>query len=96
MMAQRAGIHRVAGAQLVVLQVETGAERLGRAGQHHGGGGRVVVEAVGGLGQFAHRLRRQRVDAVAAIEPHHGHATVRTEALLYRHKFRQAPAPYRF
>jgi hypothetical protein len=50
--------------------IKAGAERLGGAGQHHDRSRGVILKTAGGIGELAHRLRRQRIDAVAAVEAH--------------------------
>ena len=92
MPAQRAEIHGLARAAFGILQVEAGAEGFCAAGQHHDRGLRIILKAARGIGELAHRLRRQRVDAVAAVEAHDRDAAVGAEALLDRDKLRQRNA----
>ncbi len=49
----------------------------------------VVLEAARSVGELAQRLGRQGVDTVTAVEPHHGDAPLRPEALFNGHKPRQ-------
>ena len=74
---------------LGVLEIEAGAERLGAAGEHHGRGVAVVLKTARGVGELTQRLRRKRIDAVAAIETHHGNAAFRAEALFDGYKISQ-------
>ena len=59
---------------------------LAPPGQHHDRGFAVILEAARGIGELAQRFRRQRIDAVAAVEAHHGDAAVRPKALFDRYK----------
>src|SRR5260221_3985465 len=79
MPAQRADIHGPARAAVGVLQVEACAERIGAAGEHYRRGSAVVFKTAGGVGELPQRFRRQRVDAVATVEAHHGDAPLGTE-----------------
>jgi hypothetical protein len=88
MPAQRAEIHGFSRTAFGILEVEAGAECPG-AGQHHDRGLIVVLEAAGGVGKLAQRFRRQRIDAVAAVEPHHRNAALRPQALLDFYKLGQ-------
>ena len=89
MPAQRADIHGAARASFGVLQVEPGAERLGTAGEHHDRSIAVVLKTARGIGELTQRLRRKRIDAVAAVEPHHGDAAFRPQAFFDVTKPRQ-------
>jgi len=89
MPAQRTEIHRSTRPALRVLQVEAGAERLVAAGEHHDRGVVVVLETARRGGELTQRFRRQRIDAVTAIEAHHGDAAFRAETLFNGHKIRQ-------
>ncbi len=89
--AQRTDIHGAARPAFGVLQVEAGAERLGAAGEHHDRRFAVVLETACGVGELTQRLGRQRVDAVATVEPHHGDAPLGPETLFDRYKVRQYP-----
>ena len=91
--AQRPDIHGPARAAFGVLQIEAGAERLGAAGQHHDGGLAVILEAARGIGELAQRFRRQRIDAVAAVEAHHRDAALGAQALLDRDEIRHRMPP---
>ena len=64
------------------------------AGQHHDRGVIVILEAARGGGELAQRLRRERIDAVAAVESHHRNAAVRPQALLDFHKLCQPLPPF--
>jgi len=44
-----------------------------------------------GVGELTQRLGRQRVDAVATVEPHHGDAPLEPEPLFYPYEVRQYP-----
>jgi hypothetical protein len=68
---------------------KTRAERFGAAGQHHDRGLTVVLKTARGVGELAHRLRRHRIDAVAAVETHDRYAAIRPETLLDFHKLGQ-------
>ena len=95
MPAQRADIHGPARAALGVLQIEAGAERFCAARQHHDRGLAVILKAARGIGQLAQRFRRQRVDAVAAVEAHHRDAAIRPETLFDRNETRSTSmSPY--
>jgi hypothetical protein len=59
------------------------------AGQHHDRGRIVILEAPGSVCELAQRLRRQRIDAVAAVESHHRNAAVRPQPLLDFYKLCQ-------
>ena len=72
-----------------VFQVEAGAERFGAAGQHHDRGRAIILKTARGIGELAQRFRRQRIDAVATVEPHHRDAAVRPKALLDFYKLSQ-------
>src|ERR1700730_18193832 len=87
--AQRTDVHGFARAAFGIFQSKLGAERLGPAGERHDGGVAVVLEAARGLGELTRRLRRQRVDAVAAVKAHHSDPPLRPEALFDGYKFRQ-------
>src|SRR6266581_880810 len=85
MPAQRTDIHGAARPAFGVLQVEAGAERLGAAGEHHHRRFAVVLETARGVGELTQRLGRQRVDAVAAVEPHHSDTSLGPETLFDRY-----------
>ena len=53
----------------------------------------VILKTAGGVGELAQRLRRQRIDAVAAVETHHRDAALGPKALLDVHKLRQRKPP---
>jgi len=89
--AQRTDIHGAARPAFGVLQIEAGAERLGAAGEHHDRRFAVVLETACGVGELTQRLGRQRVDAVATVEPHHGDAPLEPEPLFYPYEVRQYP-----
>src|SRR5712692_6995483 len=89
MPAQRADIHGPARAAFGVLEVEACAERIGAASEHYRRGSAVVFKTPGGVGELPQRFRRQRVDAVATVEAHHGDAPLGPETLFDRHKVRQ-------
>ncbi|MEZ0082424.1 nitrile hydratase alpha subunit [Bradyrhizobium japonicum] len=93
---QRAEIHVLARAALGILEVEAGAEGAGAARQNHDGRCGIILEAARGRSELAQRLRRERVDAVAAVEPHHRNPPLRSEALLDRHEVRHQCLLIRF
>ena len=62
---------------------------FGAAGQHHDRGFGVVLKTARGIGELAQRLRRQRVDAVAAVEAHHRDTAFGPKALFDCYKPRQ-------
>ena len=74
--AQRPDIHGLARPALGILEIESGAEGVGAAGEHHHRGVGVVLEAARRIGELTQRFRRQRIDAVAAVEAHHGDASL--------------------
>jgi len=53
MPAQRSDIHGLARFAFRILQVESGAERLGAAGQHHDRSVAIVLKTAGGGGELA-------------------------------------------
>jgi hypothetical protein len=87
--SQRSDIHGSPRAAFGIFQIKAGAECLGPAGENDDRGVAVVLEAARGIGELAQRLGRQRVDAVGAVEAHHGDAPLRSEALFDLHKIRQ-------
>src|SRR3954452_24137173 len=82
MPAQGSEIHGGARTALGVFQVETGAERFWATGEHHDGCIAVILKTARGIGELTQRLRRQRIDAVAAVEAHHGDAALGPEAFF--------------
>src|SRR3979411_1081764 len=82
MPAQRADIHGFARAPFRVFQIKAGAERLCAAGQNHHRGFAVILKAAGGVGELTQRLRRQRIEAIAAVETHDRNTAFRPEPLL--------------
>ena len=95
MPAQRAEVHGPAGAAFGVLEIEARAEGILAASQHYDRGVGIVFEAARGIGELTQRFRRQRIDAVAAVEPHHGDAPLGPQTLFDRHEIRHKPAPCR-
>src|SRR5712692_9310607 len=93
MPAQRADIHGPARAAFGVLEVEACAERIGAAGEHYRRGSAVVLKTARGIGELTQRFRRQRVDAVATVEAHHGDAALGPEAFFDLYKVCQGRAP---
>jgi hypothetical protein len=89
MPAQRAHIHGLARPALGIPEVEAGAERFCAAGEHDHRGFGIILKAAGGIGELTQRLRRQRIDAVAAVEAHHGNAALGAEALFDRQEIGQ-------
>src|SRR6185437_4228295 len=94
--AQRADIHGPARSSLGILQIESGAEGIGAAGQHHDRGIAVVLEAARCVGELAQGFRRQRVDAVTAVEAHDSDPPLGSQAPFDGYKIRQIPLPARF
>jgi hypothetical protein len=94
--SQRAEVHGFAGATFRILQVKAGGERFGAAGQHYDRSRVVILKTSRGVRELAHRLRRHRVDAVAAVETHDRDAAFRSQALLDLHKISQRTASLPF
>jgi len=93
--AQRAEIHVPPRAAFGILEIEARAEGILAAGQHHDRGVGIVFEAARGICELTQRFRRQRIDAVAAVEPHHGDTPLGPVALFDRHEIRHKLAPCR-
>ena len=55
------------------------------SGENDNRGGGIVLERNRRRSQLPHHGRRQRIDPVASVQPHHGHPSLRTEALLDGH-----------
>ena len=91
MPAQRTDVHGPPRAAFGIFQIKTGAECLRPAGENDDRGAAIVLETARGIGELTQRLGRQRVDAVAAVEAHHGDAPLWPEALFDLHKIRQRP-----
>src|SRR6266702_1214154 len=90
---QRAKIHLLARAAFGIFQVEAGAERAHVARQHHDGRRRVILKAARRRSQLAQHLRRQCVDAVMAVEPHHRNPPLGPMALLDLDEFFHQASP---
>ena len=71
-------------------------ERFGAAGQHHDRGRVVILKTSRRVRELAHRLRRHRIDPVAAVETHHRDAAFRSQALLDLYKISQRTASLPF
>ena len=65
-----------------VLEVEARREHPGVARQDHHRGRHIVLEGLRGGAKLAHRRGRERIDGVAAVEPHHGDAALGSQPLL--------------
>ena len=69
---------------LAVLEIEARRERARAPRQHDNRRLEIVLERARRRPELPHRRRRQRVDRVAAVEPHQRHPPVRAQAALDR------------
>src|SRR5205823_5601095 len=96
--AQGAEIHGLPRPAFGILQVKACAKGFGAAREHHDGSVAIILEAPRGIGELAQRFRRQRIDAVAAVETHDRDAALRPETLfdLYKIGHRSVSLPVIF
>jgi hypothetical protein len=91
MPAQRTDVHGSSRAAFGIFQIKAGAECLRPARENDDRGVAIVLKTACGIGELSQRFRRQRIDAVAPVEAHHGDAPLGPEALLDFDKLHQHP-----